>query len=279
MKKIVFVFIMIGVFAGCNGNLYGELADKNSDDALIFDAKTAVNAQDYDGAINILTVQLSANGQLKTEAREVLASAYAGKCGLNFVNYVDALAAASSGSAFQLAAAPFVGLAVNSNYCLMSLHTLDLIGPNTSRTTDQNAFAAVVGMVLMGTSTRTATDDIPSLGDGTQDAPNISCDTVTVTDAEVDQIILGYGYMSTNLAALTAAQIGNSSSGTFTSSTAICDAAIQAINGPSATCKITDAAQITTQLRDTMRDLLNTVEYGVGTADGSNPLLIPVACP
>ena len=145
MKKIFFVLIMIGVFAGCNGNLYGELADKNSDDALIFDAKTAVNAQDYDSAITILTVQLSANGQLKTPAREVLASAYAGKCGLNFVNYVDALAAATSGSAFQLAAAPFIGLAVDSNYCLMSLYTLDLIGPNALQRHSDQLFAKQIG--------------------------------------------------------------------------------------------------------------------------------------
>lgn len=279
MKKIVLVLSIIGAFVGCNGNLYKEMANKNADDALIFDAKTAVNAQDYDNAINILTNQLSANGKIKTEARETLASAYAGKCGLNFVNYVNALAAANSGSAFQLAAAPFIGLAVNSNYCLMSLQTLDLIGTNATRTTDQNAFAAVVGMVLMGTSTRTATDNIPLLGDGTQDAPNISCDTVAVTNAQVDQIILGYGYMSTNLAALTSAQLGNSSSATFTTATAQCEAAIQAVAGAGATCKITDPALITTQLRDTMRDLLNTVQYGVGTVDASNPAMIPGACP
>lgn len=268
--------MMIVSFVGCNGNLYNEMSNKDSDDALIFDAKTAVNGQHYDEAINILTQRVSANGQIRTQAREILASAYAGKCGLNFVNYVDALANATSGSAFQLAAAPFVGISVDASYCLMSLHTMDLLGTYATRTVDQNAFSAVVGMVLMGTSTRTSTDNIPTLGDGIQDAPNISC---TTTDTQVDQIILGYGYMATNFAALTTAQIGSSSGAAFDDSINVCENAIQTVLGPSATCKITDQSQITTALRDTMRDLLNTTQYGVGTADGSNPSLIPAACP
>lgn len=270
MKKIVFIFIMIGSFVGCDGNLYKEMANKDADDALIFDAKTAVNAQNYDDAINIITLQVSTNGQTKAEARETLASAYAGKCGLNFVNYVDALANATSGSAFQLAASPFVGVTVNSNYCLLSLHTLDLIGSYATRTVDQNAFAAVVGMVLMGTSTRSATDNVPSLGDGIQDSPNISCST---TDAQIDQIVLGYGYMATNFAALTSTQLGSSSSAAFSNSIAVC----QSVAGSA--CTITDQTQITQNIRDTMRDLLNTSQYGVGTANGSNPILIPAACP
>lgn len=270
MKNIVLIFIMIGSFVGCNGNLYNEMSNKDADDALIFDAKTAVNGQSYDEAIDIITNRVSANGQIKTQAREILASAYAGKCGLNFINYVDALANATSGTAFQLAAAPFIGVTVDASYCLMSLHTMDLLGTYATRTVDQNAFSAVVGMVLMGTSTRTTTDNIPTLGDGIQDAPNISC---SATDAEIDQIVLGYGYMATNFAALSTAQIGGSSTSAFNDSIAIC----QSVAGSS--CTITDAAQITPFIRDTMRDLLNTSQYGVGTADGSNPLLIPAACP
>ena len=110
---------------GCTGNVLRELADKNTDDALLFDAKTAVNTQNYDEAINILTLRLSSSGQLKSEARSILASAYAGKCGLNFLEFVDGLAAAPTGSAFSLVSSPFVGIAVDSTYCLQSLQTLE----------------------------------------------------------------------------------------------------------------------------------------------------------
>mgnify|MGYP001579266345 FL=1 len=152
--------------------------------------------------------------------------------------------------------------------CLSALQTLDLIGSNTERTANQNAFAAVVGMVLMGSATRLYTDDNPVHGDGSEDALNASCG---LTNAQVDNVILGYAYMAQNFAALSG-QIGDSSSTTVSDSINICNA----IAGGA--CSNTDPAQITDFMRDTMRDLMNTVEYGVGTADGSNPLLIPVAC-
>ena len=137
LHKFLIFFITAFVIFGCTGNLLRDLADKNSDDALLFDAKTAVNAQDYDTAIDILTNQLSSSAKLKVEARETLSGAYAGKCGLNFLDFVQGLADATSGSAFVLASSPFVGKAVDSAYCLLSLQTLDLIGPTASRTIDQ----------------------------------------------------------------------------------------------------------------------------------------------
>ena len=264
-----FVFLIMVFFVGCSANVLNELANKNADDALIFDAKTALNAQQYDDAINILTQKLSSSGQQKSEAREVLASAYAGKCGLNFVDYVAGLSNAVSGTAFQLAEAPFVGVPVNSPYCLQSLQTLDLIGSSAVRTANQNAFASVVGMVLMGSATRLYTDDSPTNGDGTPDAPNIAC---ALTDPQIDQIILGYGYMSANYAAL-GSSIGASSGASFSGSIATC----QAIAG--AACQTTDPNSITTNMRDTMRDLLNTQQYGIGSFDASNPVNIPVSCP
>lgn len=266
IKILLVLFYSISFLVGCSANFLNELADKNSDDAIIYDAQKAVNEQSYDIAIDLLTVKLSAAGQAKVPARETLASAYAGKCGLNFISFVDGLANANSGSAFILVSSPFVGLPVQPNFCLQSLQTLDLIGPTESRTTDQNAFASVVGMVLMGTSTRLYTDNNPTDGDGTQDVVGISC---TLADSQIDNIILGYGYMAKNFSALSTDQIGSSSSDTISDSIDACNV----VAGSS--CEITDPAAITNNLRDAMKDLLNTTEYGVGIA---NPVLIPDAC-
>ncbi|MGZ3725864.1 MAG: hypothetical protein ACXWQQ_08685 [Pseudobdellovibrio sp.] len=269
MIKGIFLTIAAAfLFFSCSGNFLKDVSDKNSDDALIYDAQTAVNAQDYDTAINILTVKLSSSGQTRTDAREILASAYAGKCGLNFIDFTTGLSNATSGSAFVLASKPFVGVAVSSSYCLTSLQTLDLIGTTAQRTVNENAFASVVGMVLMGSATRLYTDNSPVNGDGNQDAANISC---SLTDPQIDEIILGYGYMSQNFSALSS-QIGSASS-TFSGSISTC----QSVAG--ASCQITNAASIDSTIRDTMRDLLNTSQYGVGTFDGSNPANIPNSCP
>jgi hypothetical protein len=111
MTKFVFGLVFsVSLLAGCSANFLKELADKNSDDAIIYDAQKAVNELNYDSAIDLLTVKLSAVGKTKVLARETLASAYAGKCGLNFIDFVDGLASATSGSAFVLVSSAFVGV-------------------------------------------------------------------------------------------------------------------------------------------------------------------------
>lgn len=251
-------------------NLFSEFAAKNSDEALLFDAKVFINQQRYNEAIDVVLNKMSASGQQKVEAREVLASGYAGKCGLNFLDYTSRLASANSGSAFVLMSAPFVGITVSPADCLTSLQTLDLIGTKAQRTASQNAFAAVVGMVLLGSATRFYTDNNPVGGDGVQDVVGVSC---TLTNAQIDNVILGYAYMALNFDALSSSQIGSSSSSTISNSVTVCNS----LAGSS--CTNTDPALITTQMRDTMKDLMNTVDYGVGLANGSNPVLIPASCP
>lgn len=269
MTVILRLLAALLIFESCGVNVLSEFGAKNSDEALYFDAQTAVNAQRYDDAITIITTRVSASGQQTTRARELLASGYAGKCGLNFVDYITKLSTAVSGSTFVLVSTPFVALSVAPDFCLTALQTLDLIGTNAQRTINQNAFAAVIGMVLMGSATRLYTDDVPVNGDGAQDAVDISC---AIPSANLDKIILGYGYMSQNFSAISA-QIGATSSTTISDSIATCSA----IAGSS--CSNTDPALITAQMRDTMRDLMNTVQYGVGTRDGSSPALIAAACP
>ena len=255
----------------CTQNIFSELSSKNSDDALIFDAKTAVNKQDYQTAIDIITMKLSAFGQTKTEAKEILASGYAGRCGLNFINFVNALSTATSGSAFKLVSTPFVARIVDPVSCYTALTVLESIGPTASRTSSENAFASVVGMSLMGSAVRLYSDNTPVNGDGVQDANNISC---TLTNAQVDNIVLGFGFMSKNFSYLTTSQLGSSSQTTLNSVIATCTSVA------GSNCTITDPALITTNIRDTIKDLMNTVEYGVGTyATGGNALLIPGACP
>ncbi len=264
-------FLLLFFVFGCAQNILSEFGSKSSDDALLEDAQKAVNAQDYQTAINIITSKLSTSGQARVQAKEILASGYAGKCGLNFIDFITSLSTAGSVSAFKLVATPFVGRVVDPASCLTSLNTLESIAPNSLRTTNQNAFASVVGMSLMGSATRSYTDLSPVNGDGAQDAAKISC---TLTNPQIDQIILGFGFMAQNFSALSASQIG---AGSQTSFSAIISKCMSVAAG---SCTITDPAAITAPLRDTMRDLLETIEYGVGTTSVSgNDALIPGACP
>lgn len=269
MRRGFLLFVLIGI-CGCSNNLLTDLGSKSSDEALLFDAQTAVNVQRYQEAIDIITQRMSSAGQAKTKAREVLASGYAGRCGLNFVNYTDSLANATSGTAFQLMSGPFVGKTVDPASCLLSLQTLDLIGTTAQRTSDENTFASIVGMVLLGSATRLYTDNNPVNGDGIQDSVGVSC---TVTDTQIDYVVLGYAYMAQNFSALASSQIGSGSQSTISGSITICESIAGNL------CTNTNPNLIDSTIRNTMRDLLNTQQYGVGTYNASNPALIPASCP
>lgn len=263
--KILFLFSL----SNCS-NAFKDLASSDKDTELLIEAKANINSFSYTNAITILTTQVSLSSQAKTEFRETLASAYAGKCGLNFANFVNSLATSPpGGSAFNLVMKPFVGLDIDPASCLLSLNTMQLIGDTAVRNTNQNAFVSVVGMSLMGTQTRTSADINPLNGDGVVDQ-----NLCTLADPIIDNIILGFGFMSKNFSALSTAQVG---AGTQTS---INDSISQCLAVAGTTCQITNAADITPAVRNTMRDLLNTVEYGLGTVvTGGNPIAIAAACP
>lgn len=266
MKRIsilVLTFVLLSV--GSCKNALEELGSPNSDEALLYDAQAAVDRQRYQEAIDIITLRVSASAQQSTQARSILASGYAGLCGLNFLEYTEDLANSGATAVFKILSDPFVGVAVNPGACLQSLQTMSLIGPNSARTPQQNMFMAVVAMVLTGSATRDYTDVTPGpYGDGVQDDIDISCD---LTDSQIDNIVLGYGYMVENFAAISS-QLGGSAS-SISDAINICG---------TLSCATTDPAQINGTMRDAMRSIMNTQQYGVGDVD-TTAQPIPPWCP
>lgn len=268
MNKIILILLSSVIFS-CSGNILSDVASKSNDEDYLYQAQQKINDEDFDGAIALITTKMSSSSQTHVTAREALASAYGGKCGLIFMNYVNALAAATTGSAMMILKTPFVGKAVDPTSCRLALTTMDQIGPATSRTLNQNFFTAILGMVLMGSALRGHIDNSPAIGDGTNDV-NIC---TTVTNAQMDDIIIGFGYMSQNISSVSASVVGSGSLATLTGVTSTCQAA--GIN-----CQITDPAIITAQIRNFFRDLTNTQQYGIGSFNTTgNDLLIPGACP
>lgn len=270
MKKYQILIIVIFSLTSCVGNVLYNLSSESSEDSLITRARNALNEQDYDTSISIITGEMTTELQSTTEMRELLASAYAGRCGLNFVEYTANLAEQTTGSAFFILKEPFVGLPVSPDDCLLSLQTMDLIGTTANRTDNQNLFSAVVGMVLLGSSLRGYADATPTDGDGTNDI-----DLCTgFTDAQVDNVILGFGYMSENFDAVSTSIIGSSSSSALTDIMTDCNS----IPG-GAGCSVTDPTAITPLMRQTMLDLIATQDYGIGsTSIGGDVLLVPGVC-
>lgn len=251
-------------------NLLDGLSSKTTDDYLIIEAEEANNNQDYDIAIDILENQISNSAKSTVKVKELLANAFAGKCGLNFVQYTTDLAESTSGSAFRLVMTPFVGVAVEPSFCAEALQTMETIGTESQRTNNQNAFTAVTALVYIGASLRYNADMFPTNGDGAADV-NLC---TGLTDDELDEAIIGFGFFSSNFSYVSASLLGASSINTLDQVVQIC----QATAGSS--CNVKTSAEITPAIRSVIRDLINTVEYGIGTyATGGNDLLIPGSCP
>lgn len=262
MKKIFLVFsVFCFMLQACGPNALVGLGSETSDEYFIEEAKKANNAQDYNLALDILLNKISVSAQASVSVKELLASSYAGKCGFNFVNYVTSLSSASGTAVFNTMMQPFVGITTKPEYCLASLQTLDSLGSPGNRTVNQNFFSAVTGLVLMGASIRAYADKdgTNQNGNGLMDSAGMICNSTLVTDDQMNDMIVGYGYFVTNLAYVTADTLGSTSFNSLNQSVTIC-------NSLGGNCTITNKNSVTAQTRLAIRKLLNTSEYGIGNA-------------
>lgn len=275
-KNILCLLFLSGMFiASCGPNALSGLGSETSDEFYLEEALKANNSQSFDSAIDILLNKLSIGTQGTVKAKELLAGAYAGKCGFNFINYTTALSAVSgTTTAFGTAMKPFVGVQTTPSFCLSALQTMDSIGSPGQRTANQNAFTSIAGLVMMGASLRTYADAAPVNGDGVMDGASFICSAVNVSSDKMDDIIVGFGYFMTNFAYVSAALLGTSS---FTS---LNNVATLCAGVPGATCSVTNKASVTSATRDLVRDFINTTEYGIGShVSGGTVSGVASACP
>lgn len=275
MKNVLYLTIFSFFINSCGPNALSGLSSQTSDEYYMEEATKANNNQNYDYALDVLLNKLSATGRASVTAIELLASAYAGKCGFNFVNYVTALSASSSTAVFKTMMTPFVQVVTAPEYCLLSLQTMDTLGAPGVRTANQNTFSAITGLVLMGASTRAYADKngIGNNGDGNMDSNNMICNSGLVTDDQMNDIIVGYGYFVTNLAYVSASLLGSSSFDSLSDTVDACNSV------PGADCDVTDKASVSAQTRTVIRNLLNTTNYGIGDEQGDDAAEIAAACP
>lgn len=266
-KKYLSLFLAFTMLVSCQYNILKDMSNQTSNDAYVNDAIKALDAKDYDTAISILTTKLAADYQSNNEIRRLTAEAYAGKCGLDTLDYFTGLGDGVS-ALFKIFFQPLVGVAVAPNYCKLATAKMVEIGNAATRTASDNTFLTVVNMARIGANIQSVLDTSPAGGDGTMDAT--ACG---MTDAQIDEIILGLGYVVENITYVSASLVGDSATSALGGLTSICQAA-------GVTCTVTDPTLIDANLRNTFRDLLNTSDYGVGSvATGGNIVAIGLACP
>lgn len=295
MKLILFTFMILLLTTSCAKNAFTEFSSISSDDALYEDAKKALNSADYSTAITKI-LSTSATFQASSGVQTTLASAYAGKCGLDLMAISSGITQTTSSSMFGLMMNLVKNTTVSPMDCTRAQHIMQSFGNFSHRTSDQNLFLAFLGLVKVGSYLKAKAD---TNSDGLQDSVSIICNKTTFTmmdsdangtvsgaeataslDAQglvtkdMENIITGFGLVIENLTAISATIAGSSIS---TSITAINDSCTTL----GTSCSITDETLVTPTTAAAFRILINHATLGIGTcaASTSDPVAMAACCP
>jgi hypothetical protein len=273
----IFCVILSLAFAGCS-NIFEAASVKDSDEALLEDAKKLIDQQSYSDAIAKFA-SMSQSFKSREDVIEAWAGAYAGKCGLDFISYFGALGSATltGSSLFKYFMSVWSQKSIDAASCRLAHLKMEEISANPAeRSAGQNLFMAILGMVKMGVYLRQYLDkdSTNNLGDGDLDGGIDVCtnDSFNLPGEVLDEVITGLGLLTSNLAylsaVLTATDINNA-----------LDVLNTACSASPGACGKTDAADIVDADRDLFRDLLGTspthptAPLGVGTC--VDPLVTP----
>lgn len=241
-------------------NLYSELADKNSDGALFQEAMDFSNAKDFDSAINIVENQMSSGYQAKRNVQVFLASAYAGRCGLGYLQMAAAQLNATAGTSPMEVTLDQLKNSTSEADCKTAegiMRTQSPAGDGIMSDNANDAFLmAMIALAKIGAILERVGDTgagNPN-NDGVIDAGFDACSVVTLPDADAREIATGLTLVNTNISAS-----GTSFAGKMGALAGVCTA----IGGT--TCTNTNPATFTANEVKAMRGVVNYQTFGVGS--------------
>ena len=134
-------------------NAFEEASIKNTNEAYLFDAKRAIDSQNYDLALEKL-LALTPEFQQRRDVVGTTASAYAGRCGLNFLKLAQAITDHPNDKLFATLLSQFRYATTGKIAdCKSAETTLRSLAPDnvfTSLTPDENVFLAIVSFAKIG---------------------------------------------------------------------------------------------------------------------------------
>lgn len=244
-------------FLGCS-NVLKETGKTNTPQAILFSAKEKMNTKDYDGAISLLQT-LDPTYLAQRDVALIYASAYSGRCGLDFFNLLGDLESIGSSPIFLFMMTTFPGGTVAKEAdCVTSETALNNIGAYTARTGDENILMGLSSFTKIGTILSTYADiDV----DGTTDAGFDHCSATDLPDDAVREI--GTGLAN---ALLSISQVGASiGGGSLSSISSVCslDPSLNAF------CTNTDKNTYTALEVKVLRAIIGSNDLGIASCVGS----------
>jgi len=206
MKSATVVLVTLGCLS-CSVNILEEFGDQTTDDALFYQAKMLINDGDYQGAIDAFA-DMSPEFLARREVKGIHASAYAGVCGVNFLDILDAFGTLSATRFFLWAMQTFTGgSAARQSACISAETLLKEIGATGSaRTDDENILMTFISLTKMGVILSRYAD---ANSDDAVDGGFDPCDSaVDLPSADTKEIATGFAIAIDSLQNITSLSIG-----------------------------------------------------------------------
>lgn len=249
-------------------NTFIGSADKNSDDALMYEARQKVNDGDYDGALEVIA-NLSTSRRQSHEGRVLEATALSGKCGLDFIKLAkDIVDGIDANQLFKVLGAN-MRAATSYDYCAQAETVL--LGTQASEmTSDDQIFLvflefAKLGAILAASGAIDANGSVVPTYD--------SC-------TDLDDDATGHIGTAITIAINAIAASGISVAGSTTEVVKqLCDA-IDTLPIPGGNpCGITDPTAFTHEQKVVIRSFVQSNEIGLDTCGGPITDFINCVCP
>ncbi|MCJ8275642.1 MAG: hypothetical protein HRT44_09530, partial [Bdellovibrionales bacterium] len=150
-----FVYLIIFIFiSACSTNVFDEFADKETSEAVFFEAKLRMNEQNYDAAVTLLESLATSDPSFLTQRERVpvYASAYSGRCGLIFLDLLNSLQNTGSTTILGTLMAAFTSSSAQDVADCMQAETIvsTNIGDESARNGDENLYMAFNSLAKVG---------------------------------------------------------------------------------------------------------------------------------
>jgi hypothetical protein len=274
MKNVLVVFLgfCFLVTSSCAKNLFDELADKKDPKAVVFEAKKALNKRRYAEAIQILE-ELDPAYLAKRDVAFILASAYVGRCGLNFIRFLGNLQNDAGSGFFGMLMGAFPQAVVDDiDFCVTAEQIIqNVVDDPVDRTLDENFLMLFVSFAKIGVALNAVadTDD-----DGSVDVGFNHCSAASISNNNVAEV--GTGFAN---ALISLTYVGSLLGGDLSSLTQACDDLV-AINPQLAViCTLTDKTQYTQNMLLALRAVIGSQSFGIGSCTNNQGEIQDCICP
>lgn len=151
MRVLLLLALLVVSAASCSVNILEEFADKESNEALLVEAKIQINKRQWQAAINLFN-DMTPAFLAQRDVVVLHASAYGGLCGIDFLSLTDAISNMGTSNLLEVLLAEMKGAGAAAYNACNTAEDLLLsnLPASAARTEDENLLVALISLGKMG---------------------------------------------------------------------------------------------------------------------------------